>query len=82
MVKEIKRKPIQNYCTMKPENGIAEIRPYSTKELAALYQVDEKTFRKWIKVYEIPVEKKGYHYMIPAVIIIFERLGYPKRIQV
>jgi hypothetical protein len=67
---------------MKPENGVAEIRPYSTKELAALYHVNVKTFRKWIKQYEIPVEKKGYHFMIPEVLIIFSRLGYPRRIQV
>jgi transposase len=54
------------------------IKPYSSKELSAMYGVSSKTFRKWIKLFEGQVGQKcGHFYMISQVEIIFSKLGIP-----
>ncbi len=55
-----------------------EIRPYTAKQLAALYGVSTNTFYKWINRHKEAVGKKiGHFYTIKQVQIIFDRLGYP-----
>lgn len=55
-----------------------QIRPYSSKELAAMYGVSSRTFRRWIILIEKHIGKRiGNYYMIPQVEVIFEKLGIP-----
>jgi transposase-like protein len=56
----------------------AEIKPYSTKEIAMLYGVCDKTLKKWLKPFEEYIGKKtGRYYTIAQVNIIFDKLGMP-----
>ena len=55
-----------------------EIKPYTLKELANLYQVSDKTFKKWLDRFNEELGKKcGNYYIIPQVKIIFDKLGLP-----
>lgn len=63
---------------MTKEKKIIEIRPYSIKELAGLYRMSYKTFRKWLKPHEEAIGKKiGYYYNTYQVKMIFEKLHPP-----
>ena len=54
------------------------IRPYSIGELAQIYQVDYRTFKKWIApLSHLLGEKIGRFYSIPQVEIIFANLKVP-----
>lgn len=58
-----------------------QIRPYTTKELAGLYDVDWRTFQTWLTPFlEQLGEKRGKFWSIPQVKIIFEKLDYPSLI--
>lgn len=60
-----------------------ELKPYSQKELAKLYGVCSKTFKKWIKPFEEEIGKQsGRYYTIPQVKIIFQKLSLPSVIEV
>lgn len=62
---------------MNKHNGIV-IRPYTHKELAALYGVSWITFQKWLKPFESEIGlKNGHFYNTRQVEIIFEKLGLP-----
>lgn len=54
------------------------VKPYSTKELAEIYGICDKTFKKWIKPFldEIGI-KQGRYYNVIQVKIIFAKLGVP-----
>lgn len=55
-----------------------KVRPYTTKELAALYGVDIKTLRKWLKPHKERIgERIGYYYNIDQVKVIFQLLSLP-----
>ena len=55
------------------------IKPYTTKELAALYEVTPRIFRTWINPHKEAIgEKKSTFYTIKQVEIIFDRLGVPR----
>jgi hypothetical protein len=57
---------------------VEEIKPYSTKDLAKIYGVCDKTFKKWAKPFEIMIgAKNGRYYTVAQVKIIFEKLGVP-----
>lgn len=61
-----------------PEQPNNIIRPYNTKELAALYNVSPYTIRKWLKPFAHKIGKRnGYTYTVLQVTIIFECLGQP-----
>lgn len=63
---------------MKENKTTITIRPYKLKELAGLYSVDRKTFRKWLKPFEDKIGlRAGHFYKISQVKVIFEMLGYP-----
>ena len=62
-------------------NMVAEVRPYSTKELSGFYQVPGKTFLKWLRPFKPDIgSKRGRFYTVKQVEIIFERLGIPYRL--
>ena len=54
------------------------VRGYMLKELAMMYSVSPKVFRKWIQPH-LPIigERKGWYYNLVQVRTIFERLGPP-----
>ena len=63
---------------MSTENLVREIRPYSTKELAGIYNVCDKTMKKWINPFINEVgEKNGGYYSVVQVKVIFDKLGVP-----
>lgn len=65
---------------MNTENLVKEIRPYSIKELAGIYNVCNKTMKKWINPFsELIGEKNGRYYSVVQVKIIFDKLGVPCR---
>lgn len=60
------------------ENSVIEIKPYTNKQLAALYGVSANTFSKWLQKHQKDIGKKlGHFFTIPQVKIIFDKLGYP-----
>jgi transposase len=60
------------------EGNRLEIKPYNLKELAALYKVSDKTFKRWIDHFKDDLgEKYGNYYTIHQVRIIFKKLGLP-----
>ena len=44
---------------MSTENLVREIRPYSLKELPGIYNVCDKTMKKWIKPEKITIVQAG-----------------------
>lgn len=57
------------------------LKPYSLTGLAALYGVNWRTIKAWIKPYEAEIgTKQGRIYKIPQVKIIFSKLGLPSTI--
>ena len=60
----------------KDENIV--LKPYSSQELADLYGVNIKTFKKWMLPFEQVVGKRlGRYYTVAQVKTIFEKLGVP-----
>lgn len=54
------------------------IRPYSQKQLAALYGVSAFVMRKWLRSLPETIGPQiGYRYSTQQVIIIFSKLGFP-----
>lgn len=54
------------------------VRAYTTKELAVIYEVDDRTFKRWIEPHYLAIGPKvGHFYTINQVEIIFEKLGRP-----
>jgi hypothetical protein len=55
-----------------------ELRAYTTKELAELYKVNERTFKRWIEPFSSTIgERNGHFFNINQVRTIFEKLGSP-----
>jgi hypothetical protein len=62
------------------DSKVVQLRAYSIKELALIYEIDRRTFMKWLKPHEQIVGKQnGHYYNIPQVKLIFERLSIPKQ---
>lgn len=60
-----------------PNNHI-EMKPYSTKELALLYGVCDKTLKKWMKPFSEHIgPKQGRYFTVAQVTTIFGKLGQP-----
>jgi len=54
------------------------LRPHNLKELAALYSISRKTFKRWLAPFKKEIgERVGYYYAIPQVRKIFTLLGLP-----
>ena len=57
------------------------IKPLITKELAALYDVCPKTFRKWISPFKEAIGKReGNYFSVKQVKIIFDKLDLPSKL--
>jgi hypothetical protein len=62
---------------MKEKNEI-KVKAYSLIELAALYEVDWRTLKRWLIPFKKEIgEKNGRYFQIPQVKIIFEKLSLP-----
>lgn len=67
---------------MKTSNAI-EVKPYTISELADIYEVPLRTFRRWIQKIQHHIgERVGRFYNIKQVGIIFERLGLPGKSEI
>lgn len=61
------------------ENTV-EVKPYGLTELAAIYNVTNRTMKNWLKPFEKEIgEKIGRIYTAKQVKVIFEKLGLPGR---
>jgi hypothetical protein len=59
------------------------VKPYSITELATLYGVSKKTFKKWLKPFENEIgERNGRYYTVRQVRVIFDRLDFPHYLEV
>lgn len=60
-----------------------QLKPYSITELARLYDVCDRTLKKWIKPFHETIgTKQGRYYTISQVKVIFDKLGLPTTIDV
>ena len=58
--------------------NIAEVRPYTTKELCNIYKISDKTLHKWLQPFRKKMGiKRGRYYTVAQVTIIFTSLGIP-----
>lgn len=58
-----------------------EIKTYSVKEMAGLYEISKKTLNKWLTPFEDEIgERRGHFYNPKQVGIIFDKLGLPDTI--
>lgn len=54
------------------------MRGYTMKELAAIYEVDRRTFKNWLKPFHSQIgEKTGRYYNVKQVRVIIDKLGMP-----
>ena len=61
---------------------VSEIKPYTCKELSSFYQVDKKTFLKWLHPFRLIVgARQGRYYTVVQVEKIFDKLGMPYSIK-
>jgi hypothetical protein len=62
-------------------NKTIPLRPYSLKELAALYDVKPRTVKIWLEQFSTFIgDKKGRFYTIKQIEIIFDKIGEPKEL--
>jgi hypothetical protein len=63
---------------MNAEQTLIELKPYSLTELATLYSVCNRTFKKWVKPFENEIGKKqGRYYTVSQVAVVFDKIGFP-----
>ena len=63
------------------KNGKLKILPYSAVELSTIYDVCDRTFKKWIKPFEKEIgARHGRYYTISQVRKIIEKIGLPAEI--
>jgi transposase-like protein len=64
------------------KDGKVKLLPYSVVELCTIYNVCDRTFKKWVKPFEQEIGiKQGRYYNISQVRIIMEKLGLPAEIE-
>ena len=60
----------------------AWVKPYTVKELCALYETSFKTFKKWLRPFqELLGVRVGWYYSVRQVEVIFYKLGVPYRVE-
>lgn len=65
------------------KDGKIKLLPYSLVELATIYDVCDRTFKKWIKPFENEIgQRHGRFFTISQVRIIIEKLGLPAEISI
>ena len=66
-----------------PKEQTIQLRIYSLPELAKIYNIGDKTFRKWLKPFAEEIgPRNGRFYNVNQVKIIIAKLGSPELIQV
>jgi hypothetical protein len=54
------------------------VKPYTIKELSALYGISPKALKTWLQPHVIEIgEKRGRYFTTHQVRIIFEKIGLP-----
>lgn len=54
---------------------------YSNKEIAVMFNVSERTWRRWVAPFRNDIgDRKGHFYTPVQVKVIFEKLGVPDAI--
>lgn len=60
------------------ETSKMEIKSYSIKEMANIYQVGIRTFKTWLKPFSSEIgPKRGWYYTTNQVRLIIEKIGLP-----
>lgn len=63
---------------MKTNFLVRDVKPYTMKELCDIYQVSDKTMRKWLEPFAEQIGKRqGHIYNVAQVTKIFINLGVP-----
>lgn len=63
---------------MSISNSKLEIKPYTKKELAAIYGIGARSFSTWLNKLEgIVGRKEGKYYNVKQVRLIIDQLGLP-----
>jgi hypothetical protein len=63
---------------MKTNFIIRDVKPYTMKELCIIYQISDKTMRKWLVPFADKIGKRqGHIYNVTQVVVIFSNLGVP-----
>ena len=74
-----KHKPKQYF----DEQGNLQIKPYRLKDLIAIFDVNENTFKNWMARYTDELgEKDGKYYSIRQVEFMIEKFGLPKKVYI
>lgn len=64
------------------KDGKLKVLPYSLVELATVYNVCDRTMKKWLKPFETQIGPRlGRYYNISQVRTIIEKLGLPAEIE-
>ncbi len=64
------------------KNGKLKLLPYSLVELSTVYNVCDRTMKKWLKPFEQQIGPRlGRYYNISQVRMILEKLGLPSEIE-
>lgn len=67
---------------MRKTYTVREVKPYSMKQLCEIYQISDKTMRKWLHPFADQIGKRqGHIYNVAQVSIIFAKLGVPSRFE-
>ena len=54
------------------------LKPYTPLQLSRMYEVDKKTFNKWLAPFIAEIgERAGHFYTVNQVQVIIERIGFP-----
>ncbi|WP_207515024.1 hypothetical protein [Longitalea luteola] len=65
------------------QQGNLNIKPYRLKDLIAIFDVNENTFKKWMARYPEQLgEKDGKYYSIRQVEFMIEKFGLPKKVYI
>lgn len=61
-----------------PPTPPTSIRPFSKKDLTAMYNVSKKTMTRWLQPHLPKIGKReGRYYTVKQILLIFELLGPP-----
>jgi hypothetical protein len=67
---------------MKRTFVVKDVKPYTMKELCKIYQISDKTMRKWLKPFSQQIgPRQGHIYNVAQVVIIFTNLGIPGELE-
>lgn len=67
---------------IKKQKKVIHIKPYTTKEIAAMYGISTKTIIRWMEPIKNEVgEKRGRYFTVNQVERIFTEIGLPRVIE-